>query len=160
MPPDQDTEGDAPRRRQKQRMTFLQDMHVAKGFALLILLFALSWLPIHLMNTIKVLTGKRTEYGYIAAVLLSHANSAVNPAIYAYANSKFRFAIAKLLHCHPRKALRRLSVTRHGGSRSSSVEIQRGCFDVMCPRRYVVRSQRPSLEERCEQPAILTFQQL
>lgn len=80
-----------------RRLAFFKEMRAAKAFGVLILFFTICWLPLHIMNTVSFFGGHNCRYCYIAAILLSHANSAFNPMLYAYANVKFKIAIRKML---------------------------------------------------------------
>ena len=73
-----------------------KDINAAKWFAIVIFVFALCWLPLHIMNTITLLAGKVHVPTLTAFILLSHANSAMNPALYSLGNKKFQRAMKKL----------------------------------------------------------------
>ena len=81
-----------------QKMSWKKEIRAAKWFAVVLALFALCWLPLHLMNLVTLLTGHTSIPCIIVAVILSHANSAVNPILYAYSNSKFLSEFRSLLH--------------------------------------------------------------
>ena len=81
-----------------QKVALRKESKAAKWFAVVILLFAISWLPLHVMNTILLYDGAFCLPCVLVAVILSHANSAVNPILYAYANSKFKTAFKQMLH--------------------------------------------------------------
>ena len=81
----------------KSKMSQLKkDINAAKWFAIVIFLFALCWLPIHIMNSITLFAGKVHVPTLTAFILLSHANSAINPALYSLGNKKFQRAMRKL----------------------------------------------------------------
>ncbi len=80
----------------KHRLNVKQEIKAAKWFAVVILLFAICWLPLHIMNTVSLLAGKINFPALIAAILLSHLNSAVNPLLYALGNQKFQKAWKKI----------------------------------------------------------------
>ncbi|XP_060574239.1 adenosine receptor A2a-like [Ruditapes philippinarum] len=76
-----------------------KEIQAAKSLALVILLFAISWIPIHTLNTIT-LTCSDCTYPIellLVTIVLSHANSAVNPFLYAYGNSMFKMAFKKMI---------------------------------------------------------------
>jgi len=56
------------------------------------------------MNSVTLFAGQTSIPGVIVAVILSHANSAVNPVLYAYSNSKFIAAFRRILHLPPSHA--------------------------------------------------------
>lgn len=76
-----------------------KEIQAAKSLALVIILFAISWIPIHTLNTIT-LTCSDCIYPIellLVTIVLSHANSAVNPFLYAYGNSMFKRAFKKMI---------------------------------------------------------------
>ncbi|KAJ0068860.1 hypothetical protein NL108_012188 [Boleophthalmus pectinirostris] len=80
------------------RRYFGKELKLAKSLALVLFLFAVSWLPLHILNCITVFCpscNKPAALVYVA-ILLSHANSAVNPVIYAFRINKFRTAFKKI----------------------------------------------------------------
>ncbi|XP_021353687.1 adenosine receptor A3-like [Mizuhopecten yessoensis] len=90
--------------RQKQRQ-FRKEVKAAKSLAIVIGVFVICWLPIHILNSITLLC-KDCSYPMellLAAILLSHANSTVNPFLYAIGNSKYQIAFRKMCcqRCFP-----------------------------------------------------------
>lgn len=77
----------------------LKEARAAKILAIVILIFALCWLPLHLLNTISVLAQgvALPYYLFLIAITLSHANSAMNPFIYAFSNREYRRTFRKLI---------------------------------------------------------------
>lgn len=81
---------------------FLRDIKAAKSLAIVIILFAVCWLPVHILNTLTLLCPENCSAPYellLATIILSHANSAVNPFLYAYGNSKFRTTFKNIFGC-------------------------------------------------------------
>ncbi|KAL3974513.1 TBC1 domain family member 8/9 [Sarotherodon galilaeus] len=82
--------------------SLLREKRLACSLALVLILFAGCWIPLHLMNSNPNFPG----------ILLSHANSAVNPVIYAYRIPKIQQAYSQLWRrflawlncCHRKKA--------------------------------------------------------
>ncbi|CAJ1085325.1 adenosine receptor A1b [Xyrichtys novacula] len=77
-----------------------KELNLAKSLALVLFLFAISWLPLHIINCITLFCPdceKPIVLLYIA-ILLTHGNSAVNPIIYAFRIKKFRSAFRKIWH--------------------------------------------------------------
>lgn len=75
-----------------------KELNLAKSLALVLFLFAISWLPLHIINCITLFCPdcqKPIMLLYIA-ILLTHGNSAVNPIVYAFRIQKFRTAFRKI----------------------------------------------------------------
>jgi hypothetical protein len=81
----------------KQRRSLASESRSAKWFAVVLALFALCWLPLHIINIILHIHHTTNIYVLYVAIILSHANSAMNPVLYAYANTKFKSAFRRLL---------------------------------------------------------------
>ncbi|XP_036427177.1 adenosine receptor A1-like [Colossoma macropomum] len=79
--------------------TYYQKEHrLAASLVLVLVLFVVCWLPLFLMVTVR-LYGPHIEVPSVAVelgVLLSHANSAVNPIVYAFRIPKIKEACKKL----------------------------------------------------------------
>ncbi|XP_078276491.1 adenosine receptor A1-like [Rhinoraja longicauda] len=71
---------------------------LALSLALVLCLFAACWLPLNLINTISYFCPKYSIVGtpLSIGILLSHANSAVNPLIYAWRIKKFRVSFLQI----------------------------------------------------------------
>lgn len=81
-----------------------KELKLAKSLALVLFLFAVSWLPLHILNCITLFCPncEKPMFLLYIAILLTHGNSAVNPIIYAFRIKKFRMAfhrIWKLYFC-------------------------------------------------------------
>uniref|UniRef100_A0A3B3CU10 G-protein coupled receptors family 1 profile domain-containing protein n=1 Tax=Oryzias melastigma TaxID=30732 RepID=A0A3B3CU10_ORYME len=80
-------------RRHSSRSFLQREVRAAKSLAIIVGLFALCWLPLHIINCYNHLC-QNCERPHILvmniAIILSHANSAVNPFIYAYRIREFR----------------------------------------------------------------------
>ena len=74
-----------------------KESRAAKKIFLVIVLFTLCWLPIHIINTIMLLTGKFNIHAMTIGVYLSHINSMINPFFYANANPRFKEAFKRTL---------------------------------------------------------------
>ncbi|XP_058483540.1 adenosine receptor A2b [Solea solea] len=79
-----------------------REIRAAKSLSIIVGLFAVCWLPVHILNCLTLFykqLHKPTVVMYVA-ILMSHANSAVNPIIYAYRIRDFRNTFRKILAQH------------------------------------------------------------
>ncbi|XP_010293631.1 PREDICTED: adenosine receptor A3 [Phaethon lepturus] len=69
-----------------------QEFKTAKSLALVLFLFAISWLPLCIMNCVSYFYPECQIPPYLIylGILLSHANSAMNPIVYACKIKKFK----------------------------------------------------------------------
>ncbi|XP_078500248.1 adenosine receptor A1 [Lissotriton helveticus] len=69
-----------------------KELKIAKSLALILLLFALSWLPLHTLNCITLFcpTCQTPIIVTYIAIFLTHGNSAMNPIVYAFRIERFR----------------------------------------------------------------------
>ncbi|XP_060941900.1 adenosine receptor A2b [Limanda limanda] len=79
-----------------------KEIRAAKSLSIIVGLFAFCWLPVHILNCLTLFYGglKKPEIVMYVAIILSHANSAVNPIIYAYRIQDFRDTFRKILYQH------------------------------------------------------------
>uniref|UniRef100_F7AY59 Adenosine receptor A1 n=2 Tax=Didelphinae TaxID=126287 RepID=F7AY59_MONDO len=79
-----------------------KELKIAKSLALILFLFALSWLPLHTLNCITLFCPdcqKPSILTYIA-IFLTHGNSAMNPIVYAFRIQKFRTTFLQIWNQH------------------------------------------------------------
>ncbi|XP_051284332.1 adenosine receptor A1-like isoform X1 [Dicentrarchus labrax] len=81
--------------RAKSNIRTCQELRKATSLFLVLFLFMVCWMPIHLINCILLLCPQCEVPMSItlAAILLSHANSALNPILYAYRMRSFRHTL-------------------------------------------------------------------
>ncbi|XP_059764981.1 adenosine receptor A2b [Balaenoptera ricei] len=115
--------------RQLQRMelmdhsrTVLQrEIHAAKSLAVIVGIFALCWLPVHAINCATLFqpawAKEKPKWAMNTAILLSHANSVVNPIVYAYRNRDFRYAFHQIIS---RYVLCRTDVRKSGDGQAGA----------------------------------------
>ncbi|KAM8743713.1 adenosine A2a receptor b isoform 1-T3 [Acanthopagrus schlegelii] len=85
------------------RSTLQKEVHAAKSLAIIVGLFALCWLPLHIINCFNYLCEdcQRSHIWVMnIAIILSHANSVVNPLIYAYRIREFRQTFRRIMNQH------------------------------------------------------------
>lgn len=78
---------------------FHKDVRAAKMFALVILMFAIFWFPVNIFNCVSLFCGSGCYFpseALLVAVVMSHANSSINPFLYATSNSRIKGAIKEL----------------------------------------------------------------
>ncbi|XP_053326377.1 adenosine receptor A2a [Spea bombifrons] len=88
---------------ERSRSTLQREVHAAKSLAIIVGLFALCWLPLHIINCFTLLCkecARAPMWLMYFAILLSHINSVVNPLIYAYRIREFRHTFRKILRQH------------------------------------------------------------
>ncbi|XP_063152056.1 adenosine receptor A2b [Candoia aspera] len=83
------------------RATLQREVSAAKSLAIIVGLFALCWLPLHILNCLNLFypgfTDSRPPWIMNLTIILSHTNSVVNPVIYAYRIQDFRYTFRKIL---------------------------------------------------------------
>uniref|UniRef100_A0A3B3BWD4 Adenosine A2b receptor n=1 Tax=Oryzias melastigma TaxID=30732 RepID=A0A3B3BWD4_ORYME len=79
-----------------------KEIRAAKSLSIIVGLFAVCWLPVHILNCLTLFYKdlERPPVVMYVAIILSHANSAVNPIIYAYRIQEFRNTFRKILSQH------------------------------------------------------------
>ncbi|XP_056408284.1 adenosine receptor A2a [Hyla sarda] len=87
----------------RSRSTLQREVHAAKSLAIIVGLFAICWLPLHIINCFTLFCKACMRPPLLLmyfAILFSHANSVVNPLIYAYRIREFRHTFRKILRQH------------------------------------------------------------
>ncbi|NXW72729.1 AA3R protein, partial [Hirundo rustica] len=79
-----------------------QEYKTAKSLAFVLFLFAISWLPLCIINCVFYFNPESQipPLWIYFAILLSHANSAMNPIVYAYKIKKFKTTYLLILRTY------------------------------------------------------------
>lgn len=81
---------------------YRKELKLAKSLALVVFLFAVCWLPIHIMNCISFFCSECyiPKYAIYVGIFMSHVNSALNPMVYAFRIKRFRVTLIQITrHC-------------------------------------------------------------
>lgn len=78
-----------------------REVRTAKALLSIVLFFMICWFPLYTLNCVKAFCVgcDAPHWVFDALIILSHANSALNPFLYAYRMSDFRNAFKRLLRC-------------------------------------------------------------
>ncbi|XP_056135681.1 adenosine A2a receptor a [Lampris incognitus] len=88
---------------EKSRSTLQKEVQAAKSLAIIVGLFAVCWLPLHIINCFTLFCpecARPPPWIMYVAIILSHANSVINPFIYAYRIREFRQTFRKIIRRH------------------------------------------------------------
>lgn len=85
----------------KAAASMRREMKTAMTLFLVLFLFTICWIPLHIINCFLLLCPKCPVPFelLLAAIILSHANSAVNPFLYAYTMTAFRDTFKAIFLC-------------------------------------------------------------
>uniref|UniRef100_A0A3Q3VKU4 Adenosine receptor A3 n=1 Tax=Mola mola TaxID=94237 RepID=A0A3Q3VKU4_MOLML len=77
---------------------YRKELKLAKSLALVVFLFAMCWLPIHIMNCITFFCTQCQvpKYALYVGIFMSHVNSALNPMVYAFRIKRFRITLIQI----------------------------------------------------------------
>ncbi|XP_040107131.1 adenosine receptor A2a [Oryx dammah] len=95
---------------ERARSTLQKEVHAAKSLAIIVGLFALCWLPLHVINCFTFFCpscGHAPPWLMYLTIVLSHGNSVVNPFIYAYRIREFRHTFRRIVRNHVLRRRRR-----------------------------------------------------
>ncbi|KAM9356300.1 adenosine A2c receptor [Pholidichthys leucotaenia] len=78
-----------------------REMKIASSLFLVLFLFTICWIPLHIINCFLLLCPRCPVplQLLLTAIILSHANSAVNPFLYAYTMTAFRDTFKSIFLC-------------------------------------------------------------
>ncbi|XP_061584427.1 adenosine receptor A1-like [Cololabis saira] len=85
--------GNAPKNQSENYLR--KEKQLATSLSLVLALFAVCWIPLHVMNCIIYFSEKKDVLTYMTlyfGIALSHANSAVNPVVYGFKIHKIKAA--------------------------------------------------------------------
>lgn len=109
------------------RSTLQKEVHAAKSLAIIVGLFAICWLPLHIINCFTLFCpqcDRPQDWVMYLAIMLSHANSVVNPFIYAYRIRDFRHTFRRIIRQHFLWHESRLAIgNSNGGMAASSAAV-------------------------------------
>ncbi|XP_061688653.1 adenosine receptor A1 [Syngnathoides biaculeatus] len=77
---------------------YRRELKLAKSLALVVLLFAVCWLPLHIINCVDFFHPDRAtpKMAVYAGIFMSHINSALNPLVYAFRIKRFRVTLLEV----------------------------------------------------------------
>ncbi|XP_054641662.1 adenosine receptor A1-like isoform X1 [Dunckerocampus dactyliophorus] len=77
---------------------YRKELNLAKSLALVVLLFAVCWLPLHIMNCVEFFYPGSSipKLAVYVGIFMSHVNSALNPLVYAFRIKRFRVTLLEI----------------------------------------------------------------
>ncbi|XP_035641221.1 adenosine receptor A2b-like [Oncorhynchus keta] len=87
----------------KSHSTLQKEVQAAKSLAIIVGLFAICWLPLHIINCFTLFCPQCARpplWIIYVAIMLSHGNSVVNPFIYANRIQEFRHTFKRVIRRH------------------------------------------------------------
>ncbi|KAL6458435.1 hypothetical protein MHYP_G00336650 [Metynnis hypsauchen] len=108
----------------KSSAYYVKEQKLASSLALVLALFAACWLPLHIMNTVKFYWSDVPPNAFYIGILLSHANSAVNPVVYAFKVPKikeaYKMVLKKALPCKREQQNQSSQTAENNGSSNTN----------------------------------------
>ncbi|XP_072125930.1 adenosine A2c receptor [Mobula birostris] len=89
---------------EKRRKIIRKEFQTATSLFIVLFCFTLSWIPLHILNCIKLYCPKChvPTTLMLTTVIMSHVNSVVNPVIYVFRIRTFWDAFREIFSCMPR----------------------------------------------------------
>lgn len=86
---------------ERRRIIARKELQTATSLFIILFFFTLCWLPVHIINTIMLLCPSChiPNQLILASIILSHANSAINPVVYVFRVRSFRKALVGAFSC-------------------------------------------------------------
>ncbi|KAG6923716.1 adenosine A2a receptor [Chelydra serpentina] len=113
-------------RQARRRRVLRKELRLATSLFIVLFCFALCWLPLHIIDTLRLVCPGCPVPGplVLATVVLSHANSAVNPVVYVFRMRSFRQAFTAAFSCawHPLPASAPRKSSASGLTQSNRLE--------------------------------------
>lgn len=77
---------------------YRKELKLAKSLALVVFLFAVCWLPLHILNCITFFCPAChvPKFATYIGIFMSHVNSALNPLVYAFRISRFQVTLIQI----------------------------------------------------------------
>ncbi|TSL04212.1 Adenosine receptor A2a [Bagarius yarrelli] len=126
------------------RSVLQREVHAAKSLAIIVGLFAICWLPLHIINCFTLFCPqclRPPHWIMYLAIILSHANSVVNPFIYAYRIRDFRLTFRRIIRQHFLRRRDRLPKSKT----CARINIIESSFTNMTNGNVLYRCQQKSL---------------
>ncbi|PRD36552.1 UNVERIFIED_CONTAM: Adora2a [Trichonephila clavipes] len=78
-----------------------REVRTAKNLAIIVVFFMICWMPLYTVNCVQAFCSRCQVPTWLldTFIILSHANSALNPFLYAYHMSDFRLALRQRFCC-------------------------------------------------------------
>lgn len=140
---------------EKSGSTMQKEIQAAKSLAIIVGLFAVCWLPLHIINCVNLFCDEcdpPPEFIMYMAIILSHGNSVINPFIYAYRIQEFRRTFRKIIR---RRLLARclpLEISGSGSARTSIYNSVTESVRHINGLRVDLDNEQGSSSSSCESP--------
>nr|XP_032653892.1 adenosine receptor A1-like [Chelonoidis abingdonii] len=114
-------------RHARRRRVLHKELRLATSLFIVLFCFALCWLPLNVINTLQLVCPSCPVPSplTLATIVLSHANSAINPVVYVFRMRSFRQAFTAAFSCawHPLPASAQGKFCTSGLTQSNQLEL-------------------------------------